>query len=526
MGLLVVGFPLFHTLIQLTCLLRERNNTDIRRRPRMSLPLAPPTKMALHHPHHHENDEPSSSAGNDQDEDDLPAAAALADILQDPNTKLSEDIRAALKADGRGSNVDREGTKIVGANTNAGMLSTLIIPRRGRRRGGGSPSEDDKRTASLHHKENRDGQGGEDDIKSHGEEEDTNSNIEMALAASMPQHKGRRTSRSFTSRGPSASFKSKLKFVVEDVESDVNGKLIKRRSGVANDFSNNNSISTFSGSINIMDFGVSFRRNSVLSLDSSQSSVDSITSSCVDSDGFLPWRRHESEDDASSSSLLYTHLPRGSNSDAALNKSNRSDSSLSNLVDSSGFLGWGERGRHCGFAGDEKGCGKRDDDVADGPSQGESGETWRIEDYEGNNDYVKRPGYGRMPFAKIKLPTFLKPGAKSQRPTPVNGPGDKSIKNIRLKQERCSTFNEAMLSSAGNRARENAGAAAGVNRRKSAFVALFGKSRKDSYIPTSSELDDDYYSGPSIHLNRENGVDIGELRRELKLAMRDLRNSP
>ncbi len=120
----------------------------------------------------------------------------------------------------------------------------------------------------------------------------------------------------------------------------------------------------------------------------------------------------------------------------------------------------------------------------------------------------------------------MMPGAKSQRPTPVDAPGDKSIKNILLKQERRSTTNEAMLTSAKNRAREIAGASSDSNRRKSAFVALFGKSRKDSDVSTSSDLDDDYYSGPSIHLNRDDGVDIGELRRELKLAMRDLRNSP
>ena len=155
--------------------------------------------------------------------------------------------------------------------------------------------------------------------------------------------------------------------------------------------------------------------------------------------------------------------------------------------------------RHSGFAGNEKGCGKRDDDVADRPFQGDSGETWRIEDYEGNNDYVKHPGSGRMPFAKIKLPMF-------QRPTPVNVLGDKSIKNILRKQEHRSTFNEAMLSSAGNRARENAGAAASVKRQKSTFVSLFGKSRKDSDLPTSSELDDGYYFGPSIHLNHEDGA--------------------
>jgi len=495
----------------------------------MSLPLAPPTKTALHHPHPHDNHEPLSSAGNDQNEDDLPAASALADILQDPNTKWS-DIRAALKAVGRGSYVDREGTKIMAATTNAGMLSALMVPRRGRRRGGGGPSEDDMRTASTHLKENHNSRGEEDDIKSPGEEEDTNSSFEACLVASMPNHKGRRTSRRLSARS-GASFKSKLKFVIEDAEADINDKLITRLSGDANDFNNNKSISNLSGSVNMMDFGVCITmRNSVPSSESSRSSVVSLTGSCVDSDGFLPWRRHESEDDVSSSSSLYTHLPRGSNSDAALNKStlpsNRSDASLSNLEDSSGFLGWGESVRHCGFAGDEKGCGKRDDDVADGPSQGESGEIWRIEDYEGNNDYVKRPGPGRMPFAKIKLPTFMMPGAKSQRPTPVDAPGDKSIKNILLKQERRSTTNEAMLTSAKNRAREIAGASSDSNRRKSAFVALFGKSRKDSDVSTSSDLDDDYYSGPSIHLNREDGVDIGELRRELKLAMRDLRNSP
>ena len=495
----------------------------------MSLPLAPPTKMALHHPHHHENDEPLSSAGNDQDEDDLPAAAALADILQDTNTKWSEDIRAALQAVGRESNVDREGTKIVGAMINAGMLSTPIIPRRGRRRGGGGPFEDDERTASTHRKENHNGQGGLDDIKSPGEEQDTNSCIEMALPASMTQHKGRHTLRSFTSRGPSASFKSKLKFVIED-EVDFNDKLITRLSGDANDDYNNKSMSDFSASINMMDFGVSSRRNSLFSLDASESSVDSITSSCVDSDGFLPWRRHGSRDDASSSSSLYTHLPRGSNSDGALNKSslssNRSDASLSNLVDSSGFLGWGESVRHSGFAGEEKGCGKRDDDVADGPFQGDSGETWRIEDYEGNNDYVKRPGPGRMSFANVRL-TFG-PAAKPRRPT-VSAPGDDSIKNILLKGCR-PTANKPMLSSAGNRAREYTGASVGAfdasTGQKPAIRSLFGISGKASRGPSSSsEHEDKYYSRPSIHLNREDGVDIGELRRELELAMKESRRS-
>jgi len=127
----------------------------------------------MNHPHPDENIEPLSSAGNDQDEGDLPAATALTDILQDPNTKWS-DIRAALEAAGRRSYVDMGGTKTVGATTNAGMLSALMVPREGRRRGGGGPSEDDERTTSTHRKESHNGRGEEDEIKSPGEEEDTN----------------------------------------------------------------------------------------------------------------------------------------------------------------------------------------------------------------------------------------------------------------------------------------------------------------------------------------------------------------
>jgi hypothetical protein len=229
-----------------------------------------------------------------------------------------------------------------------------------------------------------------------------------------------------------------------------------------------------------------------------------------------------------SSSGLNHRPPCGSNNDRALKtstlSSNRSDASLSNMVDSSGFLGWGESVRHRGFAvlsadlnvnstaidggGGEKGSGKRDDDVSDGLSQGESGETWRIEDYEGSNDYAKLSGPGRMLFANVRL-TFG-PAAKSRRPTITGVPGDDFIKNILLKQGRRSTANEAMLSSATNRARERACAASDSKRRKSAFAPHFGISRKGSRGSLSpSEHEDKYYSRPSIHLNREYGVDIG-----------------
>ena len=88
-------------------------------------------------------------------------------------------------------------------------------------------------------------------------------------------------------------------------------------------------------SIDIMDFGVSPLRNSFLSLDLSQSSVDSITSSCVNSDGFLPWQRHESGKNASflsSSSGINPRPPCGSDNNGALKtstlSSNGSNASL------------------------------------------------------------------------------------------------------------------------------------------------------------------------------------------------------
>ena len=300
-----------------------------------------------------------------------------------------------------------------------------------------------------------------------------------------------------------------------------------------------------------MDFGVDWRpASSTLSLERSlfATSVNSVTITSVDSDGFLPWGGHRrgSEVNSSLSSCgPNPQPPSGSNNDGALNKSalssNQSDPSCSSSVDSRGFLDWGESARACGSGnspadldgvcttidggGEKKGSSERDDDVADGLVQGETGETWRIEDYEGSNDYAKRSGPGHMPFAKIRL-AFRMPGAKSQRPAPAGAPGDKFIKNVLLKQGRRSTTNEAMLLPAINRLRESAGVASDSNRRKSAFAPLFGKSRKDPDVSTSFELDDDYYSGPSIHLNREDGVDIGELRRELKLAMRNVGKSP
>jgi hypothetical protein len=257
--------------------------------------------------------------------------------------------------------------------------------------------------------------------------------------------------------------------------------------------------------------------------------VNSTTSSCVDSDGFLPWRVHRRGDNASTSTPA--------NSDASTSSSASSSSS----VDSREFLDWGESARESGSGnspanldgvctpidngGNEKESDERDGDVSNGPARGESGETWRIEDYEGSNDYVKRPGSRHIAFAKTRL-AFLKPGAKSQRPNLADAPRDEFIKKILLKQGRRSTANEAALSSATDRARDFASDASDSNRQKSAFATLFGKFRKDSPVTMSHELDDGYYSGRSIRLNREDDVDIGELRRELKLAMRDLSKSP
>ncbi len=224
-------------------------------------------------------------------------------------------------------------------------------------------------------------------------------------------------------------------------------------------------------------------------------------------------------------------------------QSNRSDASLSDLVDSTGFLGWGGCTRDCGLdvllahldadstaidvGGNKKGSGKRDDDVADGPYQGESGKTWRIEDYESSNNYIKCPGPGRMSFANVML-TFG-PAVKPLRPTITSVSNDDDIKNILL-QGCHPTANKPMLLSVGNRPREIASVAAGAfdarSCQQSAIKSLFGTSRKCSNASSSSSKDEDkYYSRRSIHLNRKDGVDISELRRELKLAMKESRRN-
>ncbi|KAL3827321.1 hypothetical protein ACHAXA_005067 [Cyclostephanos tholiformis] len=463
------------------------------------LSLDPPTMTPNHNP--------SCSAGNDHDED-LPSTANLSFVLGDPNTKWC-DIRAALKDLGRGSYVDGGGTRAVAATTNVGMLSALMMPRRGRRRGGSFPTEDDNRTASSLPEENHNGRCGEDEVKYHGEEEDANSSFEAKLATSFE----RRNSRRISAEGD--SFKTNLTLVIEDAEADdKNDESIKRLSGDANDGAIDRGTSDFSESINIMDFGVDHWRSasSFQSLES-ESTLDSNLTSCVDSEGFLPWRAHPR---------------RGSNTDSALKSSTKSSTqnkpSHSNSVDTRGvdsgeFLGLEESVRECDF-GDPSATVHADSTTVDDEGEKKeskercSVETWRIEDFEGSDNDAKRSRLGHMPFMKI-LSSLGMNASKSPMPIVAAAPADDSIKHILLNGRR-STANDAMLLLARNKATENADAA-GSTRRKSTTASLFGKFRKGFDVSTSHKLNEYHCYGRSIHLS-SGGVDIGGLRRDLRPA--------
>jgi hypothetical protein len=401
------------------------------------------------------------------------------------------------------------------------------MPRRGRRRGGGGgggggPAEDDNRTSPPVEDRNDNGRDGKDEGDLNSEEGDAESSFEAKLTTSL-----RRKSRRLSFGGN--SFKSKLALVDEDAEADhiMNDESIERLSGDANGGYKNRVASELSESINIMDFGVdNWRRGSLHSSEMSEymseSTLDvSLTSSCVDSEGFLPWRREESSQSLSSEPC--SCLRRGSNTELSLNESepsnHNSDPSRLNLVESNEFLGREEGERDCGVGDPRADAVAGSTTVNDvgkkkGSSERYSGETWRIEDYEGTNDDAKR----RISFPKI-LSALRFPTAKSQRPIFVAAPRDDSIKDL-LKGRR-STGNAVMLSSSTNKVREiaNDGGDNSASR-KSTSAPLFGKFRWGSDVSTSHELNEHR----SIHVGADS-VDIGELRRNLNKASTARRNS-
>ncbi len=154
---------------------------------------------------------------------------------------------------------------------------------------GGASESIDNWTALLLPEENHSCQCSKDKVKYHVEEEDANSSFEAKLATSLEHCKSRRSS------AEGNLFKTKLALVIEDAEAnDMNDKSIKQLSGDANDSKIDRGALDCSESINIMDFGVDHLRpaGSFQFLGMSESTFDSMMTSCVDNERFLPWRAH------------------------------------------------------------------------------------------------------------------------------------------------------------------------------------------------------------------------------------------
>lgn len=332
-------------------------------------------------------------------------------------------------------------------------------------------------------------------------------------------------------------------------------------------------------SVNLMDFGVSaFFSKSSLSLaeecDASSVFTTSDTSAQVDSEGFLPWNGgdDDDDDDPSSSSCGPDVATRRL---SQLSESN-STSSLSHLVDDNGFLGWGERSRGESTSCDldvNDAATMEDENAQD--DHNESSETldeiWNIEDYEDPDDMLDRSESGTdfneskqslfgifLSEQMKRLSTTVTEGMSSKRnasnnntDAPQEAINTNDIKNILLagrssdepketdggpgplhsslnsffRNRRASSATEAPLNSEGNTNKREVDGIKSFfsNRRRStdddcklcpgnnnrdndAFHSIFGNRRRRPDGPPEDE---------DIRINREDGIDIGELRREL-----------
>lgn len=237
---------------------------------------------------------------------------------------------------------------------------------------------------------------------------------------------------------------------------------------------------------------------------------------------------------------------KGQNTDRRdLLKRTKSSPSLSNLVDSTGFLG----------LDDEKKLDEEESNVS--PAQ--RCESWNIEDYEDSDGCAppsrpQRRGLFRSLSRDMLDNLLTSKDPKVEAGEPKEGIGTDAIKRILLKGHpsfeaespggtagkggpadappRKSLFGgplDAPLHKylfRGMRRKESLDSASSptpvdpeVPLRKSLFGGMMRRRNSDGeLIAASSAPCEAYYSRPAIRINREDGVDIGELRRELLLA--------
>mmetsp|Transcript_38255 Transcript_38255/g.82400 ORF Transcript_38255/g.82400 Transcript_38255/m.82400 type:complete len:577 (-) Transcript_38255:313-2043(-) len=538
----------------------------------------------------------------------------LADILQDPDTKWS-DIREAMKTQGRGSfHVGKQGT-FLKATTNAGIVKAL------RESVGVSNFKGDGDVDRLH--DCADGNDCDDndefskDTLIHylaieaGEANDGEAprkimtdtingmNIKgVSFIDSIEQTEKEGNKKADDSRieasnldktlfapprGQLTRKSSCLKNVLEDEEADMDDFDICIEAGVDGDadleegrpaemaegtsqslppaifpltrgvsssrrstlesfgqLKSNSSIS--SASVNLMDFGVDHnRRQSVTSLGAlSNMSTGTVSSKLVDSDGFLGWGNND--DSFSSSSSTRSDNCRSVSEKKPMKRSESfltdSSSSLSNLVDSMGFLGWGEsqtgdNGRARDRTASRKSTAttevgnnsrKESEDHRKKEPPNKVVECWRIEDYDDPNNKFEPPDEiklsnsetnGSENILTYRVKRLMNKTRRNASFTSSNSNAakeviktDDDIKRILLAGRQSGT-DEPSPKSSRRRLREHAASDGAL--RSSYFASFFTRMGSDLDASPSDRED----SRTAFRINREDDVDIGELRRGL-----------
>ena len=270
-------------------------------------------------------------------------------------------------------------------------------------------------------------------------------------------------------------------------------------------------------SVNMMDFGVDNHQRSFRESMSSPGNLSwsSSLSDLLDSDDFLAW-----ENKSNTSSLRTGHHPR------VLRRARSSGSNLSNLcnlVDSKGFLGWdssclgdatddlttAHAGMHCA-RGRHNESWRHNDEASE--------KSWHIEDYEDPNDLVEaqQPLGSNLsnPLQRLSLATVDSMAAARRcargavEGAPLERVDTADLKQRILERRRSRNAGGLELRTDSNRRLGSEPLVDAAARRPSAFRVLFKK---------GTDADADLVAAEYAHhrIGRLDGVDIGELRREL-----------
>lgn len=362
--------------------------------------------------------------------------------------------------------------------------------------------------------------------------------------------RGSMRSSSTKSKGTGKSFRGSLKNVTEDKEVDMDEEADDPEQGQSVKISprrqrktlpakpcwapslletDNHKSLPSSWSVDVMDFGVDpdgrLFAESALSLSVSSSnytaSPKGSLSNLVDSQGFMAWDNDSTSDSTSVGSSHAGHCPTSGR--CSLKRSNSWTSSASwssNLADSL-YLGWdsqrplvdcpkdltataADRARTIeGSDGEKKDVSVEEDEEtldAHEISQG-------VEDDRDSNGDVVDPsspiGCKNGLSKRIKqFSTKVTGGIAAKRNIPTEIPTD--IRRILF-----ASRSESEPLPNNNKTKDDSG-----------LWSLFGNASWNASSDTSQTLsiDDEYYSRGSIRINREDDIDIGELRRELLVA--------